>query len=436
MTGLILGQGLARDARQTIGFTGREASGPGRKSGDLITSSGESHFLVIGPTGAGKSTGFAMPNLLSCDANPIIAVDIKGELQAVTRKHRERLGPVLTLDPFHILPETTSSGFNPLEALSVADPDFEDGLLALTSMLTEGTSKDGSGLTDAIFWYDWAAMVISGLLAMTFSCEEECHHHLGRAYELFSGDDVPYNLARRLDSYKSRLHPMAATNLSGFLSLPEITRGGVLSTVMQTLRVLSSAGVRDCLKSGPMKAADIRAGDTPFTIYLVFPPNRLHSHAPLLRTLLTSFANLITSRRQRPAHPTLILADEAGQLGSMPSLVSLTTLGRGYGARVMWMVQSLGQLQSAYGITAATIQENCDVLCLGPMKSYSMAKAITDTLLGDVNPADLFALPADQAFIGLSGEASQQIGKCDYRKVPSLARRADQNPFYAREKAK
>ncbi|MCY1669029.1 type IV secretory system conjugative DNA transfer family protein [Rhizobium sp. SL86] len=416
--------------RAAIGFSARSAAEGGASGAILSQGPDDGHLIVVGATGTGKSASFAIPNLLACDDNGMIAIDIKGELYNVTHRYRRALGPVLAIDPFGLLPKVERSGFNPLSPLSIDDGDFEDGLYSLVAMLCTGDAASRSGVNDAEFWHEWSAIVISGMLAFSKSSEEPEHHHLGRAYEIFSADDAVYALARLLDEHPAA-HRLAGSNLGKFLSLPDITRGGVLSTVVQHLRIFSSQNVRDSLSFNSLTPAEIQAADQPYTIYLIFPPDRLKSHAALLRVYLTSLMQLMTRRRHRPAHPTLVLADEVAQLGNVPALVSMTTLGRGYGVRIAWLLQSLTQLQATYHHDYRAILENCDMLAMGPMKSFSMAAGLSEAAFGDVTADSLFALKQREAVVSRAGEKSRVITKLDYRHHPLFAGRFDDNPLYA-----
>src|SRR5271166_598418 len=79
---------------------GRYASMDGRSIGDKMRYGGDQHVLVFGPNGKGKTTRLFIPNLLQSQGSSIVVVDPKGELAAVTAKHRRTLGPVVILNPF------------------------------------------------------------------------------------------------------------------------------------------------------------------------------------------------------------------------------------------------------------------------------------------------------------------------------------------------
>ena len=76
------------------------------------------HAFVCAPTGAGKTVGFAIPTLLSHRGSAFI-LDVKGELHAVTARHRREglRQRVRRVDPFG---EGHTDAFNPLDIVITA----------------------------------------------------------------------------------------------------------------------------------------------------------------------------------------------------------------------------------------------------------------------------------------------------------------------------
>src|SRR5215469_400116 len=90
----------------------------------VIRYKGESHLVLVAPTRSGKGRDVLVPALLECEHSCIV-VDPKGQLAAITRRQRRRMGQrVIVLNPFNILPEQLgpSAHFNPIESL---DPDSD-----------------------------------------------------------------------------------------------------------------------------------------------------------------------------------------------------------------------------------------------------------------------------------------------------------------------
>src|SRR5438552_2794384 len=73
----------------------------GRCNGRLLACEPQASLAVIGPTGCGKTAGFAIPALLEWEG-PIIATSVKTDLVAATIEHRRRRGSVWVYDPTEI----------------------------------------------------------------------------------------------------------------------------------------------------------------------------------------------------------------------------------------------------------------------------------------------------------------------------------------------
>lgn len=422
-SGIMLGweRTAARPGR--IGFVVRERAQEERDAPALIEDTGEGHCLVCAGTGNGKGIAFAIPNLLAYPGG-VIAVDPKGELFAVTGRHRATLGPVAVIDPFRIT-HAAPGMFNPMRALDAGSATFVDDLYALADMLAPPIS---SSAKDGLFWSQSATDVIAGTMAHVATCEGETDRSLGRVYERLTGTDVPYELAVMLDTEKP--HPLATSHIGRFINYPDVTRGGIFATLCQHTRMLASAGVRHSFSGNSIDPALIEAG-APFTVYLVMPPDKLISHAALVRLYLTGLTSLLFRRRRKPLHPTLLLVDEAAQIGRVPSLVAATTAGRAYGIRVAWVFQSYGQLRSVYPDESDTIIENCaSMLTIGTPAVYGAARQLADIAFGDVSADQVFALSAGEVMARRAGGRTIIGRRLDYRTDGRFAGLYDANPLH------
>jgi type IV secretion system protein VirD4 len=384
----------------------------------------EGHWLCVAPTGSGKSASFAIPQLLTYPGSMIV-VDVKGELANTTARYRRSLGDVLILDPFELVGEGAGA-FNPLSHLTADDPGLVDDAFTLANLFAHSSAQNRSSQNDR-FWDESGQDVIAGLIVQTVRAEDPAQRTLGAAYELLHGDDPDYNLAMMLDEAKP--HPFTLSKIGNYLNLPEVTRGGVRATFHQQLRLLAGQGMRRSFASNSIDMDALTAGK-PSTVYLVLPPDRLESHSGLIRIALTALLQRLLRRRHRPAHPTLLLVDEAAQLGPIPALSAAITLGRGFGIRAALLVQSLAQLRNAYGAAHDTIVENCSLITMGRHTAFSMARQLAEQGFGDVSAETLFSLTRDEVMIRASGEPSRRLRKLDYRRDALFAGRFDPNPLY------
>ncbi|MEQ9243262.1 type IV secretory system conjugative DNA transfer family protein [Roseovarius indicus] len=417
---LLLGWPESHDFDTPVGFA--PARPRVRTDKPLQDPNAEGHWLCIAPTGTGKSASFAIPQLLSYPGS-VVAVDIKGELVATTARYRRTLGEVLVIDPFQLVSDG-SGALNPLSHISADSDSLIDDAHTMANLFSK---EHLQGNTQDPFWDQWGQDVIAALIVHAICDEDPARRTLGQVYERFHAGDSYYELAIMLDHMK--VHPFTESKLSTYLNLPDVTRGGVMATVCQQLRTLAGEGVRRSLGGNSIDLAALSDG-APSTIYLVLPPDRLHSHSPVVRLILTALLQRLLRRRQRPDPPTLLLVDEAGQLGAMPALSAAITLGRGFGIRAVLLMQSLAQLRNAYGDEHEAILENCSLLTMGKHTAFSMARQLADQGFGDVSAERLFGLSGRQVMIRTNGEPSRSLRKLDYRHDALFKGRFDGNPLY------
>lgn len=385
----------------------------------------EGHWLCVAPVGAGKSSGFAIPQLLNY-GGPMIVVDIKGELANVTARYRRSLGPVLVFDPFRQVSDG-SGAFDPLAHLDPDDPSAVDDAYALARLF--GAPPQGNRMNE-VFWDEWGQDVIAALILAARTQTEPAKRSLAQVYAMASSGDVVYDLAVFLDKHGKSLNRFSYGKISGFVSLPDQTRGGVMATFQQQLRMLAGSGVQHALRRNTLSMAVLSRGE-PCTIYLVVPPDKVVSHAALIRIVLTALVQRLMRRRGRGEKPTMILIDEATQFGPIPAIEAAITLGRSYGLRAALMVQSMAQLRNAYGAATSAVVENCSLMTMGRHLAFSMSRQLADEGFGDVTGEDLFTLKENEIMVRLRGQPSRRLGRLSFLADPPFAGRFDANPFYA-----
>jgi type IV secretion system protein VirD4 len=121
----------------------------GQCNGRLLACEPQASLAIIGPTGCGKTAGFAIPALLEWKG-PVIATSVKADLLAATIAHRRRQGTVWVYDP------TRSSGFrtsawSPLEACG-----SWAGALRIAAWLSEAAQPRLDSVSDGDYWYSQA----------------------------------------------------------------------------------------------------------------------------------------------------------------------------------------------------------------------------------------------------------------------------------------
>ena len=416
-----------RDTRQ-IGFTAPATSGSSRHSRRkrwLITDE-ESHLITFAPTGFGKGRSAIIPSLLKYPGSMLV-IDPKGEAATVTARRRRELGnDVVIIDPFKISTDTPDT-FNPFDAINTTDMGIEEFSLLFPHLLHPDSGK---GLPREPFWDIKGDDLIAGITAMILSVCPEEERNISKLRQAIKSGDVIMSLANQLDTVGAEMSPMAYENIAALVSTEDKCRSSILATAQQHFSIYADPKVIESMSTTSFDLEQFREGNQPMTIYLVLPVTRLYSHATLLRIWLSTLIAVLKSRKARPQYSTLLIVDEAAQLGRMTSLLECMTLLRGYGVRVWSFWQSMHQLYHLYGDEAEVILDNCGVIQTLGCNHNRNAKALSDMFGDNSSPEEFLSLPRGQQMVMTPKGRLEQLGSLDYLKDQQYKGHFDPNPLY------
>lgn len=378
--------------------------------------------MVIAGTGAGKGRSKAIPMLLECD-NPMVVLDVKGELFATTARRRREMGHEVYCLDFCGITSGPTHAFNPFDSFRNTKPDELEMQAQLTANML---SFEKSGLSDG-FWDAWGINLVAATLTATIAAKPQEEWTLRHYFKQLFSDDLVYSLAVVLDTVGKKLPAMAYQDISSFLQLAEITRSGVSATAQSYLKAMMAESVLKATDRSDFSLDDVRDGK-PMTIYIVFPADYLSSHASLLRLWVGALLNAITSRKEIPEKRTIFLLDEAAQLGSFGYLETVMTLCRGYGVSCVTFWQDLQQVKDRYP-GWQTLVNNCSVLQFFGCKNYLVAKGVEE--ITGIPAPRIASLPPEEQIIVINGK-NLLSKRFDYLRDQQFAGLYDPNPFYSR----
>lgn len=304
------------------------------------------HMLTIASSASGKGRAALIPNLLSWPHSALV-IDPKGTNAVVSAARRgngggrvaEGMGhKVFVLNPFGVhaaaegMPQ--ASRFNPL---SVIDPDaetvFEDIDMIADALVVQGKGEP--------FWDLSARGLLRGLIAHVVTCEPE--GHLGIVRDMLTQPGGPPLQAMYANP---GAHGIAREAAAQLMNAPEKVAASILATAIQHTDWLASPALRAALSESDFDIAGLKR--EPTTIYLVLPPEYLHTHSRFLR-LFVNLAVRVASKGGKGASPILFMLDEFYSLGRLDSLAAAAANIRSYGVRLWPILQNLSQLQELYG---------------------------------------------------------------------------------------
>jgi type IV secretion system protein VirD4 len=119
-----------------------------------------------------------------------------------------------------------------------------------------------------------------------------------------------------------------------------------LTTTNRFLRFLDTGAVAHSTRRSTFDPADLLKGK--MTVYLVLPPDRIHAQAGLLRLWIGSMLRVVVKGGLQRHNKVQFILEEAASLGSMTSIDDAVDKYRGYGVRLLFLYQSLGQLKKCF----------------------------------------------------------------------------------------
>jgi len=367
------------------------------------------HLLLVAPTGAGKTSGVILPNLLAePGTRSLVITDPKRELlrkstpALLTRYPRERVWTLDFLDP------ALSRGYNPLAY--VTDAATAD-LFAQTWVRNTGESKDA-------FWSNAARTLIGAAALHLVATDTEITPPLLALAELLCGNPAEEVSATLRESPVPEVRRLARGFLAN-MAKNERLLGSVFTELPPRFTCLNLPEV--CAVTGTNEIAFAQLAHKPTALYLALDPQYSRTLAPLTACFFLHFFTTLTGiAKAAPSGalpvPVLGYLDEFGTVGHIPEFASRMATVRSAGIGCLLVVQDLAQLKKAYGEEDAdTILSNSTTkLCLGRVthddaEYFSKLAGTTTVLSANRSASRALLVPwADRGNRG-AGEAQRAL---------------------------
>lgn len=403
--------------RPTMGFRPSVGADDARTP---LMYSGDGHLLTVAPTGAGKGVGAIIPALLTYPGS-VIVTDIKGENYQVTARHRREMGhQVVVLDPFGLV-TSKADKLNPFDLFGVPGSDLESDAEMLAAQLAVGHEFS----TDR-YWEDTGRGLVSGLIADVATSSVPEKRNLCTLRELLYNDDLDYTLAVALDTRKKSMSPLARDEFVAYLAAPaDKTRPCIRTTATTFVKCLGSTAVSRSLERSTFELNDL-LHNKPMTVYLVLPPEKLHSHRALLRLWVVTLLTTVMRRTRLPKLRTLFLLDEAAQLGSLDLLPQAVSLLRGYGLQLWTFWQDLSQMMKLYPNNWESLVNNAAVLQAFGVPGHA-SRHSWRIILGDHDAQLASELHNEEMLVAITGKPTARHTRANYLTDKAFTGRFDAN---------
>jgi type IV secretion system protein VirD4 len=356
------------------GLFGNDGVVLGQLGGHYLRHNGPEHVLCFAPTRSGKGVGLVVPTLLTWPGSAIVH-DIKGENWSLTAGWRARFGRVLLFDPTN----AQSAAYNPLLEVRRSEWEVRD-VQNIADVLVD---PEGA-LEKRNHWEKTSHSLLVGTILHVLYAEKD--KTLAGVANFLSDPKRPIETTLRAMMTtphlgKGGVHPVVASAARELLNKSENERSGVLSTAMSFLGLYRDPVVATVTRRCDWRIHEFVEGDCPITLYLVVPPSDISRTKPLIRLILNQIGRRLTEKLETGPnrHRLLMMLDEFPALGRLDFFESALAFMAGYGLKSFLIAQSLNQIEKAYGINNA-ILDNCHVRVSFATNDERTAKRVSDSL--------------------------------------------------------
>ena len=349
---------------------------------------GERHVLLFGLNGAGKSTRFLVENLMTVRNCSLVVFDVKGELAAQTAPQRRKFGDVKIINPFGLLtdtyPDLGSDGYNPLALLDPADDHFYEYGADIGAAMIET-----EGDTQPHFPDSARGLVVAGCLYEAMVAARE-----RRTPSLFNvrqmltepdewgppGPDGRQHLVRGLRVNAERMvsegGPIVASLAGRFLrEHGQNELAGIQSTAATQTEWLLSRQMRADLEKDGVNFRQL--SERPTTVYVILPAQYVTHFRRWTRLVIT--AALCEQFRPGRVKTLFILDEFYAALGHLKIVHDVWSLVRGFGIRLLPVVQSATQLKALFRDEWENFAAQAGaVITIGPPNDLMTAKWMSE----------------------------------------------------------
>jgi type IV secretion system protein VirD4 len=349
------------------------------KAGRYLRFGGPEHVVCYAPTGSGKGVGLVIPNCLLYEAT-LVCLDVKKENWAATAGIREAAGQkVFLFDP--LAPDGRTARYNPLTYVRRGTIDAFEDIQRIAQMVFPHVSGDQQ------FWTDAARSAFTG--AAGFLAETpELPLTFGEVVRLLSSVDGAASMIERIEARRQQGQPYTEATvkaLEDYLKGSADLVNSIRKTITARLSLWFNPRIDAATSASDFDLRELRS--SLHAIYIGVTPDNIARLRPLLALFFQQLVDLTvrTLPQHDPAarHQVFLMLDEFPLLGPMPVLADAFAYVRGYGMRLMLIMQSKAQLRDRdlYGPDKAdAILDNCGLEVVFGTKDLKLTEELSARL--------------------------------------------------------
>ena len=331
---------------------------------DIWVDNSEYHTMIIGSTGSGKTECIVKPmvNLLAKKGESMIINDPKGELYKYCGDYLKSQGYNIVVLNFRDPEE--GNAWNPL---TMPYYYFKNGNLDKSTELLEDIANNilvDPKNKDSAFWEKSGADYFSGLALGLFRDGKEDEINLNSINLMSTDGEERLGAKTFIQEYfnlKGSTSPeyiFASTTFNA----PNETKGGILSTFRQKIRIFASREKLSEMLS--YSDFDMRSiGEKKTAVFLIIHDEKTTYHSLLTVFLKQCYETLVEVAQAnggKLTYRTNFILDEFANMPPLSDVDAMVSAARSRNIRFSFIIQNFAQLNDVYGKeVAATLRGNC-----------------------------------------------------------------------------
>ncbi len=335
------------------------------KGNEIWVDNGEYHNLVIGATGSGKTECIVKPlvNLLSKKGESMVITDPKGEIYEYCGEYLKSQGYNIIVLNFRE-PEK-GNAWNPLSLpyQYYKSGNVDKGIELLDDVaLNILYNKDGG--KDSEFWEKSAADYFSGLALGLFMDAKEEEVNLNSINIMSTVGDERRGTTPYIKEYFKLKGESSSPYIyaSNTINAPNDTKGGILSTFRQKIRLFSTREtLSEMLSHSDFDMRDI--GKKKTAVFMIIHDEKKTYHGLMTIFVKQCYETLIDCAQKNGGkleYRTNFILDEFPNMPPLKDVDSMVTAARSRDIRFTFIIQNFAQLNDVYGEEVAqVIKGNC-----------------------------------------------------------------------------
>lgn len=377
------------------------------------------NIMVVGGSGAGKTTGVVNPILLHLEhGNAVCVFTKKGMMDKISKVLKKRKYTVYSIN--FVDPTKSEFGYDPLTYCKTeADVKALAHSIVYQDVMKKNLTKDpywdnsAMGVLNVILRYVWAGHYERGrsLLDALYLLDGLDWSKVSSDHSYYDEDDSDEEKEKLSEFYREvikmkEVDSVGYVVMKAFLDLPDQTGACVTSSLQTPLQELFQPEVRAIMTN--KKQFDFKnLAEHKAVMFVYLSPVCVAHHRYISIFYHQVFKKLFEYAEEREdkvlPYPVHVLCDDFATGACIPDFVNLISIFREKGIAVTMLLQSESQLKGMYGAAeATTIINNCDTYIYMGGMDYDTCKTVSLRL--DVPVTDVLYMPIGKEYFFRRGQ--------------------------------